>query len=109
VSLGASERATLVAIIESSDPSVTANERLRAIKLLHAGGGADDDGAMIIARWVTNLPDDVLAHEMVAYAIQPHELPELADREARRRTAATEEGGQDGRDDDPTAPSTTTT
>src|SRR4051812_11315020 len=45
VNLGRAERATLVAIVESTDPAVTAHQRLRAVELLGGAGGADDPAA----------------------------------------------------------------
>ena len=60
MTLGVSERLALQAIIESADPRVTANERLRAIELLAEAGGADDDGALRLARWLHGMSDDEL-------------------------------------------------
>jgi hypothetical protein len=71
VSLGITERAALLAIVESPDPRVTANERLRAIELLREAGGADDDGTLRLARWLSAMSDAELAAEMQGYFPNP--------------------------------------
>lgn len=67
MSLGLTERAALLAIVESPDPRVTANERLRAIELLNEAGGSDDDAALRLARWVAGLTDAELVREMAGF------------------------------------------
>ena len=90
MSLGAADRATLRAVVESSDARVSPTDRLRALELLHEAGGGDDTpaGAELI-RWVSNLPDDALDAELEGYlgAEVEHrvtaELARLAEHRAR--------------------------
>jgi hypothetical protein len=73
VNLGVAERETLLAIIETSDPRVSANERLRAIEMLSEAGGSDQNGALWIARWITAMSDDELAVVMRGFYPPPAE------------------------------------
>ncbi len=67
MSFGVSERAALAAIVESPDPRVTANERLRAIELLRDVGGADNDGTLRLARWLSEMSDTELLDVVRGY------------------------------------------
>jgi hypothetical protein len=75
VSLGVAERAALQAIVESPDPRVTANERLRAIELLRDAGGADDEGTLRLARWLASMSEDELMEVVHGYFPIPPTAP----------------------------------
>jgi hypothetical protein len=67
VSLGVAERMALQAIVESADPRVTANERLRAIELLAAAGGSEDEAALRLALRILQMSEVELRHEMTGF------------------------------------------
>jgi len=83
----AATRGVLVAIVESTDRQVTANERLRAVELLREMGGTED-GSLALAAWVSGMTEHELAATLADLA-GPVPAAVLAEREAEvaRRVA----------------------